>query len=448
MKFLTAAGLEFVLTFISHAINLPFYYYSLKVPRNDIIKDLIPQVTRQVTHCKTNLGYFDTDLGYFSALKLPSCLASVCPPERPETIATRFLLSTRSLGEKYITWDDSSALKMFTSDSVVIIVPGTFSSYLVDPWFNQTKYHWLRLGADVILVDWSAGNKEPLVASANIQTIGAQIGQLALYLGIISKVNCVGVASGAHACGFAGTWLTKKGHPKLSKCTGIDPMGKMFDNCPSNYTLTKDDCDVVSVIHTSYTPNGIGLDQSSGHCDFWVNYRTQFDDCEYKYKSSSNLPLKPIKSISDAIKSSKVTSEKGPFKKLSTDLLVNSLSDSFICNHKKAMNLYLSQLISYPRIGYTARPCKSKLESCNLNDNLFFERKSTSNYYQKSKRSVHLKPQPNELIHEPLPPFDRCSQLDDQDFCLCLRSTGDFNGGYKGNKFDTSGLIKTKHDVI
>lgn len=440
MKFLTAAGLEFILTFISHAINIPFYYYSLKVPRNDVIKDFIPQVTRQMTHCKTNIGYFDTDLGYFSSSKIPNCLASTCPPERPDTIGTRFLLSTVLHGEKYITWDDSSTLPMLTSHSVVIIVPGTFSSYSIDPWFNETRNQWLRLGSDVILVDWSAGNKEPLVSSANVQTVGAQIGQLALYLGFISKLNCVGVSSGAHACGFASQWLKHKTNQIIPKCTGIDPMGVTFNNCPSNYTLSKDDCGVVNIIHTSYNPTGVGLDKSSGHCDFWINYRTQFDDCN-DHKTNN------IKSIKNAIKQSKIlTNDYG--NKISTNILVNSLADSFKCSHKKAMKLYLNQLISYPNILYTARPCKSKFESCNLNDNLFNEKNNINLLTVKSNLPYYVT---RDSIKEPLPPFDQCSNYDDQDFCLCLRQSNN-NVNYLKQKNDQqfykSNLIKTIPDVI
>lgn len=410
MKFLAAAGVEFIFTIIANVVNIPFYYYSLKVPQNDVIKDLIPQVTRQVTHCKSDFSYYDPDLGYFGPTNVAGCKASQCPPERPSVINTRFLLVTNKFGERFITYDDSTALKLFTSDTVVIIIHGTFQSYYIDPWFNETTSYWLRLGADVILVDWSAGNKDFRVSAANTQTVAAQTGQLMSYFNIMEKTTCVGVGSGAHVCGLAGQWLKFKKQPKLAKCTGLDPAGGPFNDCPGNYTLSPNDCGVVNVVHTSYSPEGEGMDRSLGHCDFWVNYLTPFDDCDGR---------KSMKSMHQAVKTAKVIKHGSKMKKLSSNRIYKSLSDKFSCRHKKAMYLYLEQLASYPMTKFTTKPCKSKIESCN---SLFSNRNSSDASLNIVKRSASYF-MAKELIREPLPPFDRCSKEDDQDFCLCVRDT-------------------------
>lgn len=431
MKFLAAAGVEFIFTIIANVINIPFYYYSLKVPRNDVIKDLIPQVTRQVTHCKTDFSYYDRDLGFFRPTHVPGCKASHCPPERPAVINTRFLLTTNLYGEHYITYDDPAALKYFTSESIVILVHGTFQSYLIDPWFNETRNHWLRLGADVILVDWSAGNKDPKVAAANTQTVAAQTGQLVSYFGLSTRTTCVGVGSGAHICGLSGQWLKFKGYPKLAKCTGLDPAGGPFSGCPGNFTLSVNDCHIVNVIHTSYPPDGEGIDKSLGHCDFWINYRTPFDECD---------DSKPITSIHKAMKTSKVHKHGSNMKKLSTNLLVNQLSDTFKCNHRRAMYLYLEQLSSYPLTKYTAKPCKNKFESCG---SIVTTKRNSSDDISLNivKRSLPFYT-PKELIKEPIPPFDRCTSYDHQDFCLCIKNKIDTRS--QSDEADSPTLTKVK----
>lgn len=89
----------------------------------------------------------------------------------------------------------------------------------------------------------------------------------------------VGHSLGAESTGEAGKF-TKKFGVLVDECHGLDPSGAGFDGGSPDIRLTKDDCRLVQIIHTSgeFTATNLGAialrlgtPYKSGHCDFWVN---------------------------------------------------------------------------------------------------------------------------------------------------------------------------------
>lgn len=76
-------------------------------------------------------------------------------------------------------------------------------------------------------------------------------------------------------------YLQAKGTDKPAYCIGLDPAGPGYNGYPEVYTLSKDDCHVVEVLHTNAgdTPYGainllhgqFGTHDRCGHCDYWLN---------------------------------------------------------------------------------------------------------------------------------------------------------------------------------
>ena len=63
---------------------------------------------------------------------------------------------------------------------------------------------------------------------------------------INNNTHLVGVSLGAHVSGFVGKELKN-----LSRITGLDPAGPLFEGYTANVRLDKTDADFVDVIHSN-----------------------------------------------------------------------------------------------------------------------------------------------------------------------------------------------------
>lgn len=99
------------------------------------------------------------------------------------------------------------------------------------------------------------------------------------FLQIAHRTLVVGHSLGAECTGEAGKFTKKRG-VIINECTGLDPSGAGFDGGSPEIRLTKDDCRVVQIIHSSgefvawnlgVIPLRLGTPYKSGNCDFWVN---------------------------------------------------------------------------------------------------------------------------------------------------------------------------------
>ncbi|XP_059168294.1 pancreatic triacylglycerol lipase-like [Physella acuta] len=164
----------------------------------------------------------------------------------------------------------------FVSRPTQIIVNGYEDNVDVTSWAKQMKDELLKQGDyNVILVDWSGGNKLPYTqATANTRVVGAQIAQLinqisAKYGTPAKSFHVIGHSLGSHISGYAGERV-----PGLGRITGLDPAGPYFENTPVSIRLDPTDALFVDAIHTDagtlLTAN-LGIMQAVGHVDFYPN---------------------------------------------------------------------------------------------------------------------------------------------------------------------------------
>jgi pimeloyl-ACP methyl ester carboxylesterase len=113
------------------------------------------------------------------------------------------------------------------------------------------------------------------VVKTSIPIVGQRIADFVLYLKknnyiSLDKLHLVGHSLGAHLAGRVGHALQK--HPdggKVSRITGLDPAGPLFDVMKFHRKLVKDDADFVDVYHTAMGPMNYGDFSKDGHVDFY-----------------------------------------------------------------------------------------------------------------------------------------------------------------------------------
>lgn len=160
--------------------------------------------------------------------------------------------------------------------SARVIVHG-FGSSCPHVWIYEMRTALMAVeDCIVICVDWEKGASLPnyVKASANTRLVGKQLAQLLAALethrGLqMSRVHIIGFSLGAHVAGFAGADL-----PGLSRITGLDPAGPLFESQHPKARLDSSDATFVDVIHSNgenLILGGLGSWQPMGHVDFYPN---------------------------------------------------------------------------------------------------------------------------------------------------------------------------------
>lgn len=129
---------------------------------------------------------------------------------------------------------------------------------------------------NIICVDWAKGAELPnyVKAATNTRLVGKQLSVLLKGLieqaGLSSKsLHLIGFSLGAHVAGFAGAELGN-----LSRITGLDPAGPLFESQDPRARLDQTDAEFVDVIHSNgenIILGGLGSWQPLGHVDFYPN---------------------------------------------------------------------------------------------------------------------------------------------------------------------------------
>lgn len=386
---------------IVYLLTLPLYEYGSKTPNNEVIKDILPIYVRQVEHCISSRipgisGFADPHLGKFTAFQA-KCSFPSCSPEKPSEIKSKFLFNSPRKSNnllisanRFTQYDQNlqniiSLAKEYTkSNPVVMFVHGWMESYHYTREINTTIYGLNKLGYDVIFLEWSGGNKDLYVSTANSLVLAAQMGYLIKTLGISHKTYCAGFSIGANVCGLASQWLKQNGEIQLPLCTGIDPSAPFVQDCPSNLRLSADDCDVVTVIHSSYlgSPTGFGTSIKEGNCDYWIDFRDNHPGCP-------NFDLFDLENTF-----------KGGY--INSNSFLNFASTVIGCNHIKGLKAFALQVTSYPNSLLNFKECTNPRESLDC-------------------RNVnYMKGSDSALYSYPMPPFDSCKSTDNKTYCLCL----------------------------
>eukprot|EP00095_Tigriopus_kingsejongensis_P006236 maker-scaffold301_size216225-snap-gene-1.24 protein:Tk06236 transcript:maker-scaffold301_size216225-snap-gene-1.24-mRNA-1 annotation:"lipase" len=215
-------------------------------------------------------------LGLVVLANLPWVFSDEPSPDYQKDV--HFLLWTREnpLYEQELVLDDISSIQSSHFD------PSRPTKVLVHGFTDNGRVRWVKLvrdaflqtgDANVISVDWEvfAGPAPNYFEAAdNTKPVGYLVGDFFNFLvdqvGMsLSDVHVIGFSLGAQTVGHLGFHLSGQ----LPRITGIDPAGFLFHTVPSEDRLSREDAQLVDVIHTAGL--WIGTDEIVGHVDFYPN---------------------------------------------------------------------------------------------------------------------------------------------------------------------------------
>ncbi|KAK5644781.1 hypothetical protein RI129_006081 [Pyrocoelia pectoralis] len=283
------------------------------------------------------------DLGCFEAQGPFAYLEMV--PGPPENVNTKFFLypshKSRRNGFTHLEIPSSNVSdafnwgeKGFNRDLPTKVLIHGFGSDCSHIWVYELRSALMAVEEmNVICVDWSKGAELPnyVKAVVNTRLVGKQVSNL--LKGLMEKsgllethVHLIGFSLGAHVAGFAGANLGN-----LSRITGLDPAGPLFESQDPRARLDQTDAHFVDVIHSNgenLILGGLGSWQPLGHVDFYPNGGRMQKGC-------SNIFLGAV-----------------------TDIIWSpSIEGRSLCNHRRAYKFFTDSVS--PRCHFPAFPCNS-----------------------------------------------------------------------------------------
>ncbi|CAD6204350.1 GSCOCG00009934001-RA-CDS, partial [Cotesia congregata] len=276
--------------------------------------------------CYENVGCFE-DTGPFSYLEML--------PSPPKDVGTRFYVygsrKARSVPMEVSADDVANDVANNAIDPQLptkIIVHG-FGSDCDNVWVYEMRSALMSVhDCNIVCVDWSPGSAIPnyVRAAANTRLVGRQLAQFVRGLNVsLDMVHMIGFSLGAHVAGFAGSELFN-----VSRITGLDPAGPLFETQDPQVRLDNMDAHFVDVIHSNGEQlilGGLGSWQPMGDVDFYPNGGRMQTGC-------SNLFLG---AVSDFIWSS-------------------SIEGRSLCNHRRAYKFFTDSVS--PKCRFPAFPCE------------------------------------------------------------------------------------------
>ncbi|XP_039295518.1 LOW QUALITY PROTEIN: uncharacterized protein LOC111056619 [Nilaparvata lugens] len=267
-------------------------------------------------------------------------------PSSPEEVDTRFLMysskkNRRSdtplldVGFANLTAVYTWAGKAFNVSAPTKVIVHGFGSSCSHVWVYEMRSALMSVEeCNVICVDWEKGATFPnyVRAAANTRLVGKQLSMLIaglhekLHLPL-HKVHIIGFSLGAHVAGFAGAQLKN-----ISRITGLDPAGPLFESQDPRARLDSSDASFVDVIHSNgenLILGGLGSWQPMGHVDYYPNGGRMQKGC-------SNLFVGAV-----------------------TDILwsVSEAEGRSLCNHRRAYKFFTDSVS--PRCHFPALSCDS-----------------------------------------------------------------------------------------
>lgn len=283
--------------------------------------------------CYAELGCFE-EAGYIDLL-----------PNSPEEVNTRYLLynSRRSRGDTPlldVSAQNVSSLwewvgKAFNVSSPTKVIVHGFGSSCSNVWVYEMRSALMSVeDCNIICVDWENGATIPnyVRAAANTRLVGKQLAillsGLEKYVNLsVRNVHMIGFSLGAHVAGFAGSELKN-----LSRITGLDPAGPLFESQDRRARLDSMDAQFVDVIHSNgenLILGGLGAWQPMGHVDFYPNGGRMQKGCTNLF----------VGAVSDMIWSA------------------NEVYGRSLCNHRRAYKFFTDSVS--PKCQFPAVPCES-----------------------------------------------------------------------------------------
>ncbi|KAF5273781.1 hypothetical protein FQA39_LY00896 [Lamprigera yunnana] len=286
--------------------------------------------------CYADLGCFEAQ-GPFAYLEMV--------PGPPENVDTKFVFHPshkyRKLGFLHaevpfnnlsdaFKWDQQG----FSKDLPTKVLIHGFGSDCSHVWVYELRSALMAVEEmNIICVDWAKGAELPnyVKAVVNTRLVGKQVALLlnglVKHIGLSpSNVHIIGFSLGAHVAGFTGYELKN-----ISRITGLDPAGPLFEAQDPRARLDQSDAHFVDVIHSNgenLILGGLGSWQPLGHVDFYPNGGRMQKGC-------SNIFLG---AVSDIIWSSNIEGRS-------------------LCNHRRAYKFFIDSVS--PRCHFPAFPCES-----------------------------------------------------------------------------------------
>lgn len=287
------------------------------------------------------------ELGCFGSSGTFSYLDTL--PSPPEEISTTFLLYPGRRTTRSITLGDSPlvevpfnnitdaydwAKKHFNASRPTKVLVHGFGSSCHYVWVYEMRSALMSVDDfNIVCVDWENGATLPnyVKASANARLVGKQLAMLLKGLeekvGLSRKnMHLIGFSLGAHVAGFAGSEMKN-----ISRITGLDPAGPLFETQVPDARLDSSDAKFVDVIHSNGENlflGGLGSWQPMGHVDFYPNGGRMQKGC-------SNLFVGAV-----------------------TDFIwAGDTEGRSLCNHRRAYKFFVDSVS--PRCHFPAFPCES-----------------------------------------------------------------------------------------
>ncbi|XP_028036396.1 uncharacterized protein LOC114247597 [Bombyx mandarina] len=287
--------------------------------------------------CYGEFGCFE-DAGPFAYLETL--------PSSPQEVNTHFLMySTVSRGDQpllAVSAGNMSAAwgwaeRAFDPDRPTRIIVHGFGSNCDNVWVYEMRSALMAVEeCNVVCVDWEGGASMPnyLRAAANTRLVGKQLAMLlqglAKHIDMrFEDVHLIGFSLGAHVAGFAGSELRN-----ISRITGLDPAGPLFEFQDPRARLDQNDAKFVDVIHSNGETlifGGLGAAQPLGHVDFYPNGGRVQHGC-------SNLF---VGAVSDLVLPWAAASPEG----------------RSLCNHRRAYKFFTDSVS--PKCHFPAFPCNN-----------------------------------------------------------------------------------------
>ncbi|XP_047367708.1 uncharacterized protein LOC124956236 [Vespa velutina] len=274
--------------------------------------------------CYEDIGCFE-DTGPFSYLEML--------PSPPRDVGTRFLVygsrKARSIPMEVPAEDiNDNAHRAIDPDLPTKVIVHGFGSSCDHVWVYEMRSALMTVHeCNIVCVDWGPGSAVPnyVRAAANTRLVGRQLAKLIRNLEVPQeKVHLIGFSLGAHVAGFAGAELGN-----VSRITGLDPAGPLFESQDPRARLDETDANFVDVIHSNGEQlilGGLGSWQPMGDVDFYPNGGRMQTGC-------SNIF---VGAVSDIIWSAPVEGRS-------------------LCNHRRAYKLFTDSVS--PKCRFPAFPC-------------------------------------------------------------------------------------------
>ncbi|XP_018047089.1 PREDICTED: uncharacterized protein LOC108686338 [Atta colombica] len=275
--------------------------------------------------CYEDIGCFE-DTGPFSYLEML--------PSPPKDVGTRFIVygsrKARSIPMEVPADNINDNVRRAIDPNLPtkVIVHG-FGSDCNHLWVYDMRSALMSIhDCNIVCVDWGPGSAVPnyVRAAANTRLVGRQLAKLIRSLNVpLEKVHLIGFSLGAHVAGFAGAELGN-----VSRITGLDPAGPLFESHDPRVRLDATDANFVDVIHSNGEQlilGGLGSWQPMGDVDYYPNGGKMQSGC-------SNIF---VGAVSDIIWSSAVEGRS-------------------LCNHRRAYKFFTDSVS--PKCRFPAFPCE------------------------------------------------------------------------------------------